>query len=348
MNRKIIYPRSLLRVTLALSILSFPLVTNADQNRSRPTVTQLFSVETVKVVKKKTAKSRVYFGYVIAEESRVFDITPRYGGFVEKLYADSRFLKVKKGEQLLQAYSPEVQQAKEEYLNTLSFDERRSSPAMLKSARTKLELLGVPKSEIAAVKNRRKVSGLTMIPALESGWIFKKSIHAGSAFNSGQKLFEIVDLDKVWIEAKIYQQDIPLLETLTHFRVKATGAQKSFDARKLLLYPSLDPKEATATLRLEIDNPNGILKPGMYVRIESSASAIERVVIPRTAALRKNGKWYAFVASEYEGEYEPVEIDLKPIDRHYYQVLSGLEVGDEVVNNALFMMDSDAQINGLY
>ena len=333
---------------IVFSILASPLAANADRNGSRPTVTQLFSVDLVKVVKKKSAKSRAYFGYVKAEDSRVVDITPRFGGFVEKLYADSRFLRVEKGEKLVQVYSPEVFQAKEEYLNSIGFDARRSSPAMLRSSRIKLELLGVPAGEIDAVKSRGKASRLTMITAPVKGWIFEKRLNAGSAFRSGQKLFELVDLDKVWIEAKIYQQDIPLLDKLTRFSVKATGVEKTFDARKLLLYPSLDPKEATATLRLEVDNPNGLLKPGMYASIESSAAAVERLVIPRTAALRKNGKWYTFVASEYEGEYEPVEITLKPIDKRYYQVLSGLVEGDEVVDNALFMMDSDAQINGLY
>ncbi len=337
-------------IVSAVSVLLFaPSYLSADANRTEaPTVTQLFSVKLVKVEKQKAAKSRNYFGYIKAEDSRIVDVVPRFGGFVEKLYADTKYMKVKKGEKLVQVYSPEVLQAKEEYLNSLNYDSKRSSPGMLRSARTKLELLGLPAGEISTIKSSQSAAKLTTLRSPVNGWIFEKNINGGSAFKTGSKLFEIVDLDSVWVEAKIYQQDISLLKQLTEFRIKATGAGKTYSAKKLLLYPSLDPKEATATLRLEVDNTDGELKPGMYVSIDTSSEATEKLLLPRTAAIRKNGKWYAFLASEYEGEYEPVEIDVKPIDRNSYEVLSGLSEGDEVVDNSLFMMDSDAQINGLY
>jgi Cu(I)/Ag(I) efflux system membrane fusion protein len=332
-----------------LALLMLPNMAIAEEDRTkRPTVTQLFNVKTVKVKMHKSAKTRTYYGYIKAEDSMTVDISPRFGGYVEKLYADTRYTKVKKDEALALVYSPEVLQAKEDYLNSINFNARRSSPGMLKSARIKLELLGLPEKEIASVRNRRKSSQLTNIVSPVSGWVFEKKVNAGSSFKSGVKLFQIVNLDKVWIEAKIYQDELPLLDTLTQFRIKATGVDKIFDARKQLLYPNLDPKEATATLRLEIDNPDGELKPGMYTSINASAKTVTTLVIPRTAAIRKNGKWYAFLASEYEGEYEPVEIAIKPIDKINYEVISGLAEGDEVVNNSLFMMDSDAQINGLY
>jgi len=337
------------RYLLPFCILLLPLMLTAVENRTdRPTVTQLFNVKTVKVTKVKSAKARTYYGYIKAEESRVYDVSPRFGGYVEKLYADTQFAKAAKGEKLARVYSPEVYKAKEDYLNSLNFNARRASPGMLKSARIKLELLNLPKSEIEAIRKTKKSAQFTAIISPVSGWVFEKTINQGSAFKSGSKLFEIVDLGKVWIEAKIYQDDLPLLKSLTKFSVKATGTEKIYDAKKLLLYPSLDPKEATATLRLEIDNPEGVLKPGMYGTITASAEAAEMLIIPRSAAIRKNGKWYLFLASEYKGEYEPIEVSLKPLDKSYYQVLSGVNEGNEVVNNSLFMMDSDTQINGLY
>ena len=332
-----------------LALLILPIMLTAEENRTaRPTVTQLFNVKTVKVAKIESAKTRTYYGYIKAEDSKMVDISPRFSGYIEKLYADTLYTKVKKDEALALVYSPEVLQAKEDYLNSINFNTRRSSPGMLKSARTKLELMGLPEKEIASVKSRRRSSQLTNIISPVSGWVFEKKINEGSSFKSGARLFQVVNLDKVWIEAKIYQDELPLLDTLTQFKIKATGVDRIFDAKKQLLYPNLDPKEATATLRLEIDNPDGLLKPGMYTSIKASAKAAATLAIPRTAAIRKNGKWYAFLASEYEGEYEPVEITVKPIDKINYEVINGLAEGDEVVNNSLFMMDSDAQINGLY
>ena len=130
--------------------------------------------------------------------------------------------------------------------------------------------------------------------------------------------------------------------------MKIKGIPTVFKARKTLLYPMLDPKEATATLRLTVNNDNDILKPGMYAKIHASATKQSRLVIPRTAALRKDGKWYAFLATDFKGEYEPVEIELEPLDNVYFIVKKGLSHGEDIVNNALFMMDSDAQINSIY
>ncbi len=314
----------------------------------KASVEQLFAVQTVKVKSVATAKTQTNYGYVKAEENRIYEVVPRFGGYVEKLFADTRYRKVKKGEVLARVYSPEVLQAKEDYLNALRYDAKRPNKAMVASAKSKLQLLGVSDAEINAVNKRRKAGTLTDIVAPASGWIFEKSIVEGSAFKKGERLFRIVDLDRVWIEAELYQKELPNLAMLTRFSIKPTGVEGTFNAKKVLLYPNIDPKAATATLRLEAENPDRLLLPGMYVSVVSSSPDKPYLVAPRTAVIRKNGTWYAFIVGEYEGEYEPVRIDVKPLDRNRYQVVAGLAEGDEVVNNALFMMDSDAQINGLY
>jgi Cu(I)/Ag(I) efflux system membrane fusion protein len=198
------------------------------------------------------------------------------------------------------------------------------------------------------VRNVRRVNEFTTIYAPISGWIFQKNINQGSAFDPQKKLFQIINLDRVWLEAKLFQNELEGLKQLHNFKVKLKGLQKDFNATKSLLYPMLDPKVATATLRLDIDNSEGLLKPGMYAKVHASADSASHLVIPRTAAMRKNGTWYAFLATEFKGEYEPVAIELKPLDTMHYIVIKGLKEDDSVVNNALFMMDSDAQINGIY
>jgi Cu(I)/Ag(I) efflux system membrane fusion protein len=86
----------------------------------------------------------------------------------------------------------------------------------------------------------------------------------------------------------------------------------------------------------------------MYANVISKDKAKTYLTLPQSAVIRKDNKYYAFMVGEYEGEYEPIEVHVKPLDNKTYIVLDGLGEGDEVVNNALFMMDSDAQINGLY
>jgi Cu(I)/Ag(I) efflux system membrane fusion protein len=219
---------------------------------------------------------------------------------------------------------------------------------MLRGAKEKLKLLNVSDKEITAIRTSKKVDTYTTIYAPMSGWIFEKKLNLGSSFKKQQTLFQIVNLDKVWMEAKLFQKELSILNNMEKFTVTVESTMQVFQAKKSLLYPQFDPKEATATLRLLINNDNEVLKPGMYAKVHTSAEKQTQLLIPRTAALRKDGKWYAFLATEFKGEYEPVEIDVIPLDAQYFVVKKGLNSGESVVNNALFMMDSDAQINSIY
>lgn len=311
-------------------------------------VEQVFNVKTVAVKKESVSSAQKNYGYVVADETRTYAITPRFGGYVVELFADTRYKKVKKGEPLLRVYSPEVLQAEEEYLNTYRYTQNRPGTAMLQSAREKLVLLGVSDSEIEKIIQNGKAEPYTTIHAPESGYIFEKSVDKGSAFNAKNKLFTLVNLDHVWVEARIYQKEIATLGAFTDYRVTSEADKGVYAAKKIMLYPNLDPKEATATLRLEVENAKNSLFPGMYVSVSAMTSEKTYLTLPRTAVIRKNGTWYVFKIGEYEGEYQPVEVVVTPIGGDRYAVTEGIEDGEVVVNNALFMMDSDAQINGLY
>ena len=315
---------------------------------TRATVKQLFNVTVTTVEERSTAKEQVNYGYIVAEDSAKVDVLTWYDGFVVDLYADTLYKKVEKGDALVKVYSPEVYKAKQDYLNSIQYNMKTSMPEMLRSSKIKLKLLGISEKEINNIAKTHKADMYTTVYAPISGWIFEKNINEGASFNAKKRLFEIVNLEKVWMEVELFQKELFVLNTLSHFTVKVKGLAKTFDAKKTLLYPMLDPKEATATLRLSIDNKDKLLKPGMYAKVHAMAKIHPRLVIPRTAAMRKNGTWYAFLATDFKGEYEPIEIKVQPLDNKSFEVLSGLKKGDSIVNNALFMMDSDAQINSVY
>lgn len=310
-------------------------------------VEQLFNVTTVKVKLEQSAKTTKNYGYVMIDDAKVYDISPRFGGYVEELYADKIYKRVKKGDILAQVYSPEVLKAKDEYLNTLRYTKKRPNKSMLKSAKLKLKLLGISDTEINQIKSNN-YSANTIIYAPIDGYIFKKDINKGSAFNAKQKLFTIVNLDEVWVEVKLFEEQRKNLSNVQKYQIKFKGLDKVYMSTNTLLYPQLDPKVATMTLRLRVANGENKIFPGMYASVTSLEKSIKRLVLPTTAVILKDSKYYAFVVGEYEGEYEPLEVNVKVVDANTYEILSGLSAGDEVVNNALFMMDSDAQINGLY
>ena len=322
--------------------------TSKTIRKTKPTIEQLFNVTTVRVKEMTTAKTQVNYGYIVAKDSLKVDVTAWYSGFVKELYTDTMYTQVKKGDALVKVYSPEVYKAKQDYLNSINYNATRSAPGMLESAKTKLMLLGVSEKEIEHIKNKRMTDEFTTIYAPISGWIFEKNINQGSAFNTNKKLFQIVNLKEVWMEVKLFQDEVAKLDSLQNFKVKVKGLEKEYKADKSLLYPMLNAKEATATLRLVLDNKDELLKPGMYAKVHASTQTQSKLVIPRTAVMRKNGIWYAFLATEFKGEYEPIVVEVKPLDNKHFEVIKGLHKGDTLVNNALFMMDSDAQINSVY
>jgi len=341
----------LLLIVLSLTVASKQAMAVSEGDVSlvkKATVEQLFSVQTVKVKKELRSERINNYGYVMMDQSRMYDVSPRFGGYVVKLYADKVYKKVKKGDPLVTVYSPEVFKAKDEYLNTYKYIKKRPNKGMLESSRLKLELLGISDKEIKDVISQRKASPNTTIYSPVDGYVFIKGIDKGAAFNAKQGLFKIVNLDEVWVEAKLFEEERARLSMTKRYELNFKGLNKVYHTTNTLLYPELDPKIATLTLRLRVDNTEHKLFPGMYASVTSLKGEKEQLVLPATAVIRKDGKFYVFMVGEYEGEYEPHEVRVKVLDADTYAVIDGLDEGDELVNNALFMMDSDAQINGLY
>ena len=334
--------------TTSLLIFLLPFALFAAEHNSNPTVEQLFSVKTIKVQEEKSFHTKKNYGYIKVDDARVYDIAPRFSGYVEKLYLNKTYSYVKKGDKLASIYSPEVYKAQEDYLNSYNYTKNRNNKGMLRSAKLKLELLGIDKREIDKIIKTKKVSPSITLYAPVSGYLFVKNITNGSAFVAKEKIFEIVNLDEVWLEAKIFEQDIPWIKQAQDFQVTTASTKEVFTATSTLLYPNVDPKEATLTLRLSLKNKKHLLFPGMYATLISQDRSKNYLTLPQSAVILKDGKHYAFVVGEYEGEYEPVEVQVQPLNNETYIVQEGLSAGDEVVDNALFMMDSDAQINGLY
>lgn len=333
---------------LKLLLLLLPMILLAQETSKKASVEQLFSVQTLKVQKSKTSHSKKNYGFVKADETKVYDITPRFGGFVQKLYANKIYTYVKKGAPLAVVYSPEVYKAKEDYLNSYNYTKNRQNKGMLQSAKLKLALLGVAPNEISQVIKKRKVSQYTTIYAPKSGYIFVKNINEGSAFNAKTKLFQIVNLDDVWVEVKVFEDDIKWLRHANDFRVSFKSTDKIYTTDSKFLYPNLSPKEVTLTMRLTLQNKNHTLFPGMYADVLSQDKPQEYLTLPQSAVILKNGKYYVFIVGGFKGEYEPMEVSVKPLNNATYIIVKGLKEGNTVVDNALFMMDSDAQINELY
>ena len=213
-------------------------------------------------------------GSVAYNESRQSQIVTRVGGYLEKLMVDRTFMKVKEGEPLAEIYSPELYAAIQE----LKIAKEISNSSLPKIAREKVRLLGIDDKEIDAMLNAPETTYRVVIRSNVDGFVIKKMVQQGSSVASGQLLFEIADLSSVWIEADIFEQDIALLaEGQNVSAIVDAFPEKVFSGKVALIYPEIQTATRTNRVRFEIDNPDLMLKSGMYatVNIESSIQQSE-------------------------------------------------------------------------
>ena len=307
-------------------------------------VEQLFNVRLAEVKEVSISDTREYYGEAVADEGAVHDVVLRTGGFVGEVTVDERFVAVKKGQTLFKVYAPEVYLAFNELQNSL----KAGRTELKESIVTKLRLLGVGEAVIQQAVASKKVTEYIPVSAPASGYVMAKNIVAGSGVKAGQTLYTITNLDRIWVEAEAYEKDLDFLTEGMAATVRFDGMEKPLHATLDRIYPVIDPKRRTVTIRLELANPEHAVFPGRFATVTLTKAARTALVIPRTAVITRGENTFVFVAGEYEGEYEPKYVRLKPLFDGRYEVLSGLEAGERVVDNSLFLFDSDAQINGLY
>jgi len=294
-------------------------------------VKQLFNKKIVKVVKKEVGITKKLYASTKIDESRVYDLTLRFSGFVEKLYANKSFLEVKKGDELFSIYSDAISNIYEELKIS-------KNPIIKKSLQKKLKLLGVN----SQIKDDYTVSVFSPY----NGYIIEKKINQGSFLKSGQVALKIADFSTIWVIAKAYQSDIGKFKVGDEVVVKVDSVGR-FKAKIDYIYPTLNPKTKTFDVRVVLQNKNKRVIPNLFATVFVLTKKKTMLTLPKSAVLTKGEKRYVFVPLK-NGEFEPKEVKARRIDSKTYEILSGVKEGDRVIDDALFMLDSDAITNALY
>ena len=163
---------------------------------------------------------------------------------------------------------------------------------------------------------------------------------------AGMKLYRLADLSLVWLQAQVYEQDLPFLKLGQEAEVSLSYLpDRKFKGRITYLYPTVDEKTRTARVRMEFHNPGLFLKPGMFATVQVRADLEpSALLVPDSAVLRSGEKNTVFVALD-GGKFEPRTVSLGPrAENNTYQVLSGLKEGERVVTSGQFMLDSESQL----
>lgn len=288
-------------------------------------------------------------GVVDFDETTLTDVTTKFKGWIEKLYVDATGQQVHRGDPLFDIYSPELYSAQVEYLLALNQPTNligAGARALKASALAKLKFLDIPGDQIAAIEKDGQARKTLRINAPRDGIVVEKMVVEGQMVEAGMKLYRLADLGTVWVQAQVYEQDLPAVRLGQEATVSLSYlSDRKFRGRVTYIYPTVDEKTRTAKVRMEFHNPGYFLKPGMFatveVAVELSPSAL---LVPDTAVLRSGENNVVFIALD-GGHFEPRSVVLgERSGDNCYQVLGGLSDGERVVTSGQFMLDSESQL----
>jgi Cu(I)/Ag(I) efflux system membrane fusion protein len=274
-----------------------------------------------------------------AEPSLVY-VNARVGGWVERLYADYVGKRVTAGEPLLALYSPDLLSAQEEYL----LARRLKDDTLAASARRRLALWDIPVDQIDSLEGRGTVTRTLLLRAPRSGEVTDKMVIEGQAVKPGDNLFLIADRRLLWVDLAVFEQDASAVRVGTSASMTVDGLPgRTFRGRVTFIHPQLDDKTRTLTARVEVENPTGELRPGMYGAAELPTAGRRSVSVPLTAVLPTGTRDIVFV-NRGDGRFLPREVRVGQRGDSLVEIVQGLKPGEEVVASATFLLDSESNL----
>jgi len=304
---------------------------------------QILANVTTIIVKKENLQEQVTaYSYLDFVENNRKTISARFNGRIEKLFVDKTGDYIKKGQPLFEIYSPDLVQAQNEYL--IALNNSSNSTSLLKASKKKLEIFGLTPEQIQTLEKTREISmTLTYFSSL-SGTVIEKKVQEGVYVNEGNAIYEVAELSTLWNVAELYESNL--------FNVKVGNAVKlhlraypgeEFNGRVTFIYPVVNSQTRTIKVRSEFSSYGGKLKPQMYGETIFSADAGTGILIPADAVIFTGNRNVVWVKTSVE-MFEARIVQLGQKFGEKYQILSGLNEGDEVAATGGFLIDSESQL----
>ncbi len=321
-----------------------------------PNTVQSMGVRTAQASEGGLRKRIRTVGRVAYDESRIATVNAKVGGWIEKLHVETTGEPVRRGQPLLEIYSPDLVSAQQEYLIARRHYEKvadspfpdvvESARNLLESAKKRLAYWDIGEEQIETLARTGEVRKTLVLHSPFSGVVVSKAALDGGKVMAGMELFRVADLSRVWVQGDVYEYELPWITVGVPATVTLDYLPgRTFRGAVSYVYPYLEGKTRTATVRVELPNPGGILKPDMYAHVELEPRVAEKtVLIPFEAVIRTGVRNVVFVVRG-EGRYEPREVVLGlEGEEGTVQVRSGLSAGEEVVVSSQFLLDSESSI----
>jgi Cu(I)/Ag(I) efflux system membrane fusion protein len=318
---------------------------------------QRFGVSYTKVWRRPMRFEIRSVGTLEPDAGRVFEYVTHGDCYIQSLNVSSPGERVSSGQALLTIYSPNLRGAEQELVSLLTVQNagtvrQGSLNQLVDAARHRLRLWNVSQNEIDELERTRQPTDELILRSPFDGVVERVTARTGLSVRDGDKLLTIIDLSKLWLWADFYETEANLLNLgqLLHVTLPASPAEL-LEGKISVIGPSVDPAKRTIRVRIDLLNPQGQLRPGMYANVIAEINCGEGLVIPVDAVLPTGSRMLVFV-DQGEGRLETrfIQVGREFADlegeRHerYYEVISGLNEGDRVVSSGTFLIDSESQI----
>lgn len=293
-------------------------------------------------------------GIVNFDETRMAQVTPKFGGYIERLYVDFTGQPVRRGQPLIEIYSPELVAAQEELLLAARLDANfeestvpgvsGSSADLAQVARRRLRLWDISDAQIDQVLETGRVRRTLTLYAPVAGVVVEKQILQGQAVQPGQTLYTIADLSEVWVEAELREADAGSVQEGSAATVElAAFPGRPIPGRVEYVYPTLQEQARTLKARIAVPNPEGRIKPGMYATVRLTAPTRTALTVPSSAVVYTGERQVVFVDMG-GGSLMPHEVEVGRVAGELTEILSGIEPGQRVVTSAQYILDSESNM----
>jgi len=324
--------------------------------RINPAFVQNMGVKTETVEKRVLTKTIRASGVVAFDERKVYSINAKTMGWAEKLYVNYTGQFVKKGQPLMELYSPDLVSAEQEYLQTIRYLEQMkqggsqdaidSAQKLLDSTRKRLLLWDIPASEILTLQLRGVTKKTLTIYSPDRGAVVEKMVLEGQQIEPGMTLYKIADLSKVWVLAPAYQYELAWVKTGMSAGVEISYLPgQTLTGKITYIAPVIDERTKAAQVRVELENTSDFaLKPGMFATVKISSAIPETVVAVPEQAVIHSGSRNIAVVSLGSGYFEPRELTLGVSAGGYVEVKEGVSAGEIIVVSSQFLIDSESSL----
>ncbi len=294
-------------------------------------------------------------GEIKTDDSQTEVLQSWVGGRIEKVYVDSVGQTIKKGQPLIEVYSPQLLATSEELVSALEYlhqlKQRNALPQaiadtqlLVESTEKRLRLWGLTEKQIQKIRDTREAQTQVVIFATGSGTVHRKMAYEGQQIKEGTPLYELINLSELWAYLSVFEQDLGLIHTGMPIEFTTPAFDTRFYGTVSEIEPMMDTQSRTGRVRVEISNPGSRLIPGMYVESELKIPVAQNRPTVSNLAVIRTGKRDLVIVAKGEGRFYPQEVKVGRLADGYYPILEGLSAGTRVVSQASFLIDSESQI----